>query len=313
MFKIEHEDDTKKTIKLDTDENGIDDINLSRSKPKIKKFDEEHFVDDLGLDFIANETKRNYEDIEESIPESNRFEESMSVEQEEDEEEDEPIMTHEEIQHQKAYYLSQLHRLETKGCYASRKLGIEHPLNVIKGEYLRIKKEREIDNAIQYCRTGLMFCVSSIEMINNKYDPFNVDLDGWSSIIMAEKEKYDEVFEELYEKYHSKISMEPEYKLIAMVAGSAMMFGLQKSLMNKQNNKNDMFSSVTNLFMGNGGAQKQKQEMKGPSIDTDSLLDKLNNDIDSESDISDISEISIVEKEEVKSVNIPKRGRPKKK
>lgn len=318
MFKIDHQDDSGRSIKIDSVNNPIDDINI-RSKNNITNNIVDLDVDseDLGLNFITNETKRKPQefipDSNSSIQESEEVEEydnnnqNFMYENEEDQEEEEEILSHEEIQQQKAYYLSQLKRLEQKGSYASRKLGIEHPLNIIKGEYLRIKKEKEIDNGIKFCRTGLMFCVSTIEMFNKKYDPFDVDLDGWSNIIMAEKEQYDDVFEELYEKYHSKMAMAPELKLIAMVAGSAMMFSLQKSMANKQLNKNGMFGSMMNSFMGSGTPQKSTG-MKGPSIDTESLLDKLNND--SMSDTSSVtSEIS--EKTTIPVVIPKKRGRPK--
>jgi hypothetical protein len=130
---------------------------------------------------------------------------------------------------------------------------------------------------------------------------------------MSQKEDYDEVFSELYDKYHSKMAVAPEFKLIAMVAGSAMMFGLQKSLMNKQANKNPL-SNMMDSFMGTFSKKNEEkaQSMRGPSIDTESLLNKLNDENDSESDISSIvSEVEAIQ--EIKSVNVPpKRGRPKK-
>jgi hypothetical protein len=41
---------------------------------------------------------------------------------------------------------------------------------------------------------------------------------------------YDEVFEELHDKYSDSVKMAPELKLIAMVAGSGFMFHLTNSL-----------------------------------------------------------------------------------
>jgi len=322
-FKIDREDDNRKTLKLNSNGfDSIDDINLSRNNTNTKQqfqFEEPSKAEsDLGLDFIANETKRKQDTFVESVAESNSIQEfeygndNVDYGDNGEEIDDEPILSHEELQHQKAYYLSQLHRLEQKGSFASRKLGMEHPLNIIKGEYLRIKKEKEIDNGIQYCKTGLMFCVSTIEMFNNKYDPFNVDLQGWSSVIMSQKEDYNEVFEELYEKYHSKMAVAPEFKLIAMVAGSALMFSLQKSLMNKQSNKNPLSNMMSSFMNTKQKTEPQSNSMRGPSIDTESLLDKLNNENDSESDISSIVS-EVISVQEIKSVNMPaKRGRPKK-
>jgi hypothetical protein len=54
--------------------------------------------------------------------------------------------------------------------------------------------------------------------------------------IMADKEAYDDVFEELYEKYSNNISVGPEIKLITMVIGSAFGYHMKK-YMSKQLSK----------------------------------------------------------------------------
>lgn len=249
----------------------------------------------MGMDFIANESKRVQDsdsDFSDEADEGNDNEEDdLFMEPVREDYDNErggaqppsASMSYEEVQHQKAYYLSQLKRLEKKGHVSSRRLNMEHDLEEISGEVVKIRKEIEVDRGINYCRQGLMFCVSTIEMLNTKYDPFGVDLDGWSNMIMADRESYDDVFEELYEKYSSKVAMAPEIKLISMIAGSAMMFHLQKSLVSKH------FTPKKPEFQGSSQQAPRREperKMKGPSINSDDLLRKLNSD-----DFSDISSV----------------------
>ena len=76
----------------------------------------------------------------------------------------------------------------------------------------------------------LMACVGGIEFLNNKFDPLDVKLDGWSESVMENIDNYDEVFEELYDKYNEKVDIAPEIRLIMMVGGSAFMYHLTNSL-----------------------------------------------------------------------------------
>ena len=50
----------------------------------------------------------------------------------------------------------------------------------------------------------LMACVSGLEFLNNRFDPFDLKLDGWAESVNENLEEYDEVFGELHEKYGSK-------------------------------------------------------------------------------------------------------------
>ena len=207
-----------------------------------------------------------------------------------------PEKTYEEIQHEKSFYLSKLSRLEKRGFQSSRRLGMEHNLEDIKGEVYRIEKDIAMDTGIDYCRQGLMFCVSTIEMVNGTYN-LPGKLNGWSQSVMGNIESYDQIFEELYDQYYSKIKIAPEIKLISMVAGSAFMFHLQKSLLQ------------------NESLAPRQREMTGPSMDTDELLRSLNDevDIDDISDISENSSISMKLEPQVKKIQVKKpRGRPKK-
>ena len=50
----------------------------------------------------------------------------------------------------------------------------------------------------------LMAAITGLEFLNNKFDPFDLRLDGWSEQVNENIDDYDEIFAELHEKYKSK-------------------------------------------------------------------------------------------------------------
>jgi hypothetical protein len=146
-----------------------------------------------------------------------------------------------------------------------------------------------------------MAAITGIEFLNGKFDPLSIKLDGWSESIYENLHEYDEVFEELHEKYKEKGKMMPEIRLLMMVVGSGFMFHLTNSLFkSKMPGLNDilqqnpdlmnnvkqaaMNSMKTNLdgeerqafdFMTSAIPQEPKREMKGPS-GVDDILSRIN-------------------------------------
>jgi hypothetical protein len=76
----------------------------------------------------------------------------------------------------------------------------------------------------------LMASTTGIEFINDRFDPFDIRLEGWSESINDNIDDYDEVFEELHEKYKGKSKMAPELKLLMMLGGSAFMFHMTNTM-----------------------------------------------------------------------------------
>lgn len=245
--------------------------------------------DNLGEEYLVDPEDPEDEDEQE-------LEEELEAEEGDEIFEEDPSnnaeMTQEEIQQEKAKYLYQLNRLIKRGFASTRRFGMEHSLDDIRGEVFRIKKEIDVDSGVDYCRQGLMFCISTIEMVDGNYN-LGVGLTGWSQNVMGNIESYDEVFAELYEKYATKVNVGPEIKLITMLAGSAFMFSMQKRMMN------------------NEPVPQKQREMEGPSFDTDELLRELNEEVDLDN-ISDISEDEIKIVPEIKNISIKKRGRKSK-
>ena len=54
--------------------------------------------------------------------------------------------------------------------------------------------EKEKSNSIKFQGRMLMACLTGIEFLNNKFDPFDIKLEGWSENMMENVGDYDEVF-----------------------------------------------------------------------------------------------------------------------
>ena len=103
-------------------------------------------------------------------------------------------------------------------------------LDEMRNEYIKLKKQRDSTNSVKFQRKILMAAVSGAEFLNSKFDPFDIKLDGWSESVNESVEDFDEVFEQLYEKYGGGGEIAPELKLVMMLGGSAFMFHLTQTL-----------------------------------------------------------------------------------
>lgn len=142
----------------------------------------------------------------------------------------EPPMKKEDILREKFTYLQKLEALEKKGVKLTKKYDMESNLLEMKGEYESVIAEKEKSNSVKFQGKMLMACITGIEFLNNRFDPFDLKLDGWSEQINENIDDYDEIFSELHEKYKSKATMAPELKLLFQLGGSALMVHMTNSM-----------------------------------------------------------------------------------
>lgn len=136
-----------------------------------------------------------------------------------------------EIKNEKIDYIYKFKKLSEQGIRTTMNYNMNSPLDEMRNEYLKLKKQREIDNSIKFQRKMMMAFVTGVEFMNNKFDPFSIKLDGWSESVNEEVMDYDEIFEELYEKYGGGDSeVAPELRLLFALGGSAFMFHLQNTM-----------------------------------------------------------------------------------
>ncbi len=243
------------------------------------------------------------------------------------------------IEDEKADLLNKITRLSKKGVHTSARLTIYSDIEEIRTEYKRMTYAIEVDRSIKFQRRMLVAAVTGLEFLNDKFDPFDLELNGWSQNTMENIDDYDGVFEDLYNKYKTKVQVAPEVKLIMMVGGSAMMFHLTNSMFKaaipnvtqvmKQNPglMQNMVDAVQRTQTGAGPAANDppapglRREMRGPGMDFGSLMNMMGPPPPqmtrpSRQDDDDVSDIVSVDAgdPDTREVSVKKgKGRPKKK
>ena len=295
-------------MKLDADEQALmDEIQISAPRPKPVPRPTTRPMQRPGtaqhqeaMDAFVNPNKQ-------SVPVQNREDEEI------DYGEDEPMMFDDEpmgpgpgeqaeqpskgytsIDEEKADLVNKLGRLEKKGFAVNKRLNAYSGVDELRSEVKRITYSIDVEQSVRFSRRMLIACVTGLEFLNKRYNPFEVQLEGWSESVMENVDDYDGVFEELYVKYRSKVNVAPEVKLIMMLGGSAMMFHLTNSMFKSvMPNMNDvikqnpdlvknMMSAVQNTTRAPGGPSVDapvggtgQYEMQGPGMDISNLMGNI--------------------------------------
>jgi hypothetical protein len=142
----------------------------------------------------------------------------------------EPKLSKDELLREKFKFLRKLEALEKKGVELTKKYTMDSNLQEMMGEYEMIMEEKTRQNSVKFQGNMMMAIINGIEFLNNRFDPFDVKLDGWGEQINENINDYDEIFGELYEKYKSKASLAPELKLLFQLGGSAMMVHMSNTM-----------------------------------------------------------------------------------
>ena len=140
------------------------------------------------------------------------------------------VLSQQDIKNEKIDLLYQFKKLNDQGVRTTSNYNMNSNLDDMRNEYIKLKKQRDVENSIKFQRKVMMAAVSGAEFLNSKFDPFDIKLDGWSESVNESICDFDEVFEQLYEKYGGGGEMAPELKLVMMLGGSAFMFHLSNTM-----------------------------------------------------------------------------------
>lgn len=161
--------------------------------------------------------------------------------------------SYEEERKEKADLINKLARLESKGFQVSKRFTMDNSLEEIKQEFDRLMDARNLEASIKFQRQMMVGLVTGVELMNNKFNPFDWQLDGWSESVHENIDDFDEVFEELFDKYKGKGNMPPEARLIFMLAGSGFMFHMSNSFFRSKMNN----ISMDDILKSNPGLRQQ--------------------------------------------------------
>src|SRR6056300_1429203 len=204
---------------------------------------------------------------------------------------EQPTKGYTSIDEEKADLINKLSRLEKKGFAVNKRLNAYSNIEELRSEVKRITYSIDVEQSVRFSRRMLVACVTGLEFLNKRYNPFEIQLEGWSESVIENVDDYDGVFEELYVKYRSKVSVAPEIKLIMMLGGSAMMFHLTNSMFKTAlPNMNDVIKQNPDLVKNMMAAVQNttrspdqpavdapvggtgQYEMQGPGVDISSPI-----------------------------------------
>ena len=223
-------------------------------------------------------------------------------------------MNSQDIKNEKIDILYKFRKLESQGIKTTMNYNMNSHLDDMRNEYLKLKKQREVENSIKFQRKVMMAAITGVEFLNNKFDPLSIKLEGWSESVNENIYDYDEVFEELYEKYGGTTEMAPEIKLLMLLGGSAFMFHLSNTMFKTtmpgmgdiMKDNPELMKQFASAAMGNAMgvppkknedkniySPPQQNEMVGPD-NIDEIIENMNLqpnnvDIDNISLLSDLS------------------------
>jgi hypothetical protein len=158
--------------------------------------------------------------------------ENVKLSQNSEVEEKKPVLTGQQLRMKKIEMLRKLCDLKTKGYKLSKEYDFNSSIEEMEYEYDLLKSFADRRNGIKLYKSTIINVTNLVEFFNDKYDPFGAQLNGWSEHMSVEVDSYDDVLEELYEKYKGAgKSLPPEIKLLILIGFSASAFHFSKKHM----------------------------------------------------------------------------------
>lgn len=125
-----------------------------------------------------------------------------------------------------------LKRLKDEGVKGISDFDENTSIEELRMELRALEDDELVRNGIQNCRSALVTISAGIEIANRRYNPFDLDLNGWSQNLYESVETFDGVFERLTKKYSRRVgSIAPEAQLLIMLASNAFSFCFMRSML----------------------------------------------------------------------------------
>lgn len=212
---------------LSMKEDSMSEYNSEVQKPEIIECNEGDIDDEDEIQYEEEDDENNQPGEDISVIDSDQ------VPNQQRQFKQKPINNEETIYNAKREILYQFERLEKRGYTLPKKFSLSSSYEEMKFEYNRIKRDIKLDSAIKFQRKVLMTTVNGIEILNNNFNPIGAKLNGWSNKVYEDLDDYDDIFEELYDKYKGKTQIPPEVRLLMSLSGSAFIYHMSNSFSNQ--------------------------------------------------------------------------------
>jgi hypothetical protein len=180
-------------------------------------------------------------------------------------------LTPQEARMKKIELLRKLSELKTKGFQLTKDYDFSSSIEEMEYEYDLLKSFVDKRNGVKLFKNGIVNAAAFLEFMNDKYDPFDFHLSGWSEHMDTEVDNWEDVLGELYEKYKgSGKKTPPELKLLGLILFSASAFHFTKSQSMSVPFGNDMVRK-----MMAGGGKETSQFMTAQEVNLERQAEML--------------------------------------
>jgi len=170
-------------------------------------------------------------------------------------------LTPQEIKMRKIELLRKLSELKSKGYQLTKDYSFDSTIEEMEYEYELLRSFADKRNGIKLYKNILVNVSSVIEFMNERYDPFSFKLGGWSEHMSVEVDSYEEVLEEIYEKYKGTgKKMPPELKLFLLIIASASAFHFSKATLANMPGLDKMYQQNPDFVARMINPQKQQSQ-----------------------------------------------------
>jgi hypothetical protein len=157
-----------------------------------------------------------------------------------------------EIRMKKIELLRKLSEIKSKGYSLSKEYDFNSSIEDMEYEYALLISFVNKKNGVSLFRNCLLNGVSILEFLNDKYDPFDFKLSGWTDHVNVQISTFDDILEELYEKYKGTgASLPVEAKLLLLLMASGSAFHFSKSQLGNIPGMGNLTSGVLGNMMNN--------------------------------------------------------------
>jgi len=180
-----------------------------------------------------------------------------------------PRMTDREKRRKKRAMIKKLEEWYEKGLIKhSSHFNMDSPYDEIEDEYESVLEDKRKKDSVKLQGWWFMTFINSIEYANAVFDPFGLNLDGWGEQISEDIDSYDEIFNELHEKYKGG-KLSPEISLLLRIGFSAAVVNItNKALSTATPGFNDVIRQSPELMkmFTNATVQSMNQQMPGAAF-----------------------------------------------
>lgn len=189
-------------------------------------------------------------------------------------------MTSQEKRRMSREYYYRLMDLQKDGTKLSKQFTLDSDPEEMKAEYQFHRHRRSRANMHGYVMGGLVYGTLGLELVNKKYNPFAFKLDGWSKNVQENQGRYDEVIEEIVDRWHGGeggvgglwTGLPPEFRLFLMLVASGITYHVAATMLGPGGTEQTV---KDNRDLSEYALKDLRGQSSGPAPSIDDVLDSI--------------------------------------